>query len=185
MITERFSKLTKALPTPLATETIVPKIFAEDWVSSYRIFGRVSTDDRPRLTFKFLSAVCAEQGVKALATGEYHPQTNAQVEIFNRTLGSRPRHYFAEHQRDTDTFLYTITYAYRLRVDRSTRLPLFSLMISPQPCGRTVLKPFNYTDISASDLSMATRTRLIRRANMLRILAGKDIKSQKARYKAD
>ena len=64
----------------------------------------------------------------------YHPQTNGQVERYNRTILAMLRNYVNEHQDDWDRCATALTYAYNNHVHRSTGTTPFSLVLSrPSP----------------------------------------------------
>ena len=95
----------------------------------------VLTDNGPQFAAKFFEAVCIINGIKHVFTTAYHPQTNGQVERFNKTLAARLRHYVSEHQKDWDEFVQPLTYAYNMQVHRSTGTTPFDLVLSRNPKG--------------------------------------------------
>ena len=66
-------------------------------------------------------------------TTTYHPQTNRQVERFNRTIVSAIRAYIGEHPRDWDLYTNAITYAYNCQPQESTAIAPFDLVLSNPP----------------------------------------------------
>jgi Chromo (CHRromatin Organisation MOdifier) domain len=63
----------------------------------------------------------------------YHPQTNGQVERYNRTILAALRGYVARRQDDWDEYTSTLTYAYNCRVHSSLGMPPFELALSRPP----------------------------------------------------
>lgn len=59
-------------------------------------------------------AIRAELGVKLLATTEYHPQLNEQMERYNDTMNIRRKHYTAEHHCDSNNDVVLLSYAYNM-----------------------------------------------------------------------
>jgi len=53
-------------------------------------------------------------GIASNYTTPYHPQTNGQVERYNRTLVRQLRCYIAEHQTEWDSLLALLTTAYNI-----------------------------------------------------------------------
>jgi hypothetical protein len=86
VISDRFSKVTKTVPLRTVTALSVARAFCDHWVYSYGPPLSLLTDNGPQFTAKFFLAVCAELGVKKIFTTAYHPQTNGQVERYNRTI---------------------------------------------------------------------------------------------------
>lgn len=63
----------------------------------------------------------------------YHPQTNGQVEQYNRTIMAILRNYVSEHQNDWDEYATSLTYAYNTAIYRSTGTTPFNLVLSNPP----------------------------------------------------
>ena len=74
-------------------------------------------------------------------TETYHPQTNGQIERFNRNIFSALSHYVAENQQYWDQYINALTFAYNMQADRSTNLPPYELVLS-QPSQPIILKGF-------------------------------------------
>ena len=59
--------------------------FCVHWVFHYKPPAHLLPDNGGQFTAKFFQDVCAIPGIPKLFTTAYHPQTNGQVERFNRT----------------------------------------------------------------------------------------------------
>jgi len=77
--------------------------------------------------------VCRILNIHNAFTTTYHPQTNGQVERFNRTIVSAIRAYIGDHPRDWDLFTPSITYAYNCQPQTSTAYAPFELVLSKAP----------------------------------------------------
>lgn len=67
VMTDRLSKLRKAIPTWKTKVTTVAQISLKDSVANFEITGKVLTDYGPQFTLTFFQAVCARLGVEPLA----------------------------------------------------------------------------------------------------------------------
>lgn len=72
-----------------------------------------------------------------MTTTTDHPQTNGQVERYNRTIVTRLCHYVATNQRDLDCFVKPSTYQYNTKVHQATNVTLFSFVLTAHPPRRT------------------------------------------------
>lgn len=99
---------------------------------------------------------------------------------------SRLRHYVEEHQKDCDSYVTLLTYAYSISVHRSTKLAPFSFFLSRHPPGwasPTTKTMLPEVDNIASRL--AIRTSLIKSADLLKRLLDKHLNVAHDRYKSD
>ena len=92
-ITDRYSKMVRNIPLKNITAATVAKAFCEHWVFQYGPPAHLLSDNGGQFTAKFFQEVCAIFGIGKLFTTAYHPQTNGQVERFNRTIPAGPRHF--------------------------------------------------------------------------------------------
>jgi transposase InsO family protein len=86
VISDRFSKLTRTVPLRTITALVVAKAFRDAWVFCYGPPRYILTDNGTQFNAKIFLAVCRELGIAEIFTTAYHPQTNGQVERFNRTI---------------------------------------------------------------------------------------------------
>jgi len=77
----------------------------------------------------FFIAVMKMLGTETVRTTAYHPQTNRQVERYNRTMATQLRHYVADDPSRWDELLPVITMAYHSQPHRSTGIAPFELVI--------------------------------------------------------
>jgi hypothetical protein len=115
--------------------------------NSYRIVGRPIilrplglrvwtaglSPDRQRTAVHCLVFPSCMQRVRKIFTTAYHPQTNGQVERYNRTILASLRGYVSKRQDDWDDFTSAITFAYNCRVHSSLGLPPFELALTRPP----------------------------------------------------
>ena len=133
VITDRYSKMARAIPMQDTTTKDVAQVFVEHWVYPYGIPNKLLTDNGPQFESKLFAAICQFLGVKHSTTTAYHPQTNGQTERYNRTLVERLRHYVSDHQKSWDEYVQPLTYAYNIQVHRSTGTTPYSLVLSRHP----------------------------------------------------
>ncbi|CAN8067066.1 unnamed protein product [Agarophyton chilense] len=133
VITDRFTKLTRALPLGKTTATDVATAFLSHWVYPYGMPLYLLTDNGSQFVSKFFSHNCDTLGIKHATTTAYHPQTNGQAESFNCTLLDRLAHYFSEHQLDWDDYVAPVVYVYNTQVQASTGTTPFDLTLTRAP----------------------------------------------------
>ena len=129
VITDRYSKLTRAFPLSTTTADVVAQVFFDGWVASgYGIPSILLTDNGPQFCAKFFQTFCKTLGVKQVFTSAYRPSTNGQTERFNRTVAEYMGAYVAEHQRDWDQLAAVATYSYNIKPQLSTGFSPFELV---------------------------------------------------------
>jgi hypothetical protein len=112
VISDRFSKLTRTVPLRTITALGVAKAFCYAWVFSYGTPRYLLTDNGTQFNAKFFLSFCRELGISKIFTTAYHPQTNGQVERFNRTSINSLRGYVERRQTDWDEYTSDITFGY-------------------------------------------------------------------------
>ena len=80
-----------------------------------------------------MQAVCEVMGVHKVNTTAYHPQTDELVELFNRTLTDMLAKTVAQNERDWDTHLPYVLFAYRTSIQESTQESPFFLLYGRDP----------------------------------------------------
>jgi len=111
VICDRFTKLTRAIPLRDATELTVSSAFIDTWVAAYGIPDFALTDNGPQFASIYFLGILGFLGIASNYTSPYHPETNGQVERYNRTLVRQVRRYAAEHQKDWDSHPLLLTIA--------------------------------------------------------------------------
>jgi hypothetical protein len=125
VISDRFSKLTRTVPLRTTTALVVAKAFCTHWVYAYGIPKFLLSDNGTQFTSKFFLEVCRELGIAKVFTTAYHPQTNGQVERFNRTILNALRAYVAKRQTDWDEYTPSLTFGYNSQVHASSGIAPF------------------------------------------------------------
>ena len=134
VITDRFSKLMQVVALRTIAAYTVAVAFCDSWVLKYGVPRTSLSDNDPQFNTKFFYSTCRVLGITKLYTSASHPQTNGQVERYNRTISSMPRNYVSEHHHDWDVYVGPLTYAYSSHVHRTTRTTPFELLLSrPSP----------------------------------------------------
>ena len=183
VITDRFSKLSRAVPLVRINSTSVVRAFLENWAYPYALPETLLSDNGTQFTSKFFEEICTTLGVKHLTTTTYHPQANGQVERYNRTLVARLRHYVAENQRDWDEFVQPLTYAYNTQVHRSTGRSPFDLVLAQAPANPSLPTDTALPTLPANATRQQVELSLLRRLANTIAQARSNLKTAAARYK--
>ena len=180
VITDRYSKVTKTVPLRVITALSAARAFLDHWVYAYGAPISLLTDNGPQFTAKFFQAVCAELGVKKVFTTAYHPQTNGQVERYNRTILTALRGYVARRQDDWDEYTSTLTYAYNCRVHSTLGMPPFELALTRCPPTTSLQDLPRDEEVDPGTEKQA----LLERLKTLRLRADGKLSTSQTRYKA-
>jgi transposase InsO family protein len=133
VITDRFSKLTRTIPVRTTNALAVAKAFCAHWVFAYGPPKFLPSDNGPQFVAKFFLKVCRELSIAKVFTTAHSPQTDGQVERFNRTILNALRTYVAKNQNDWDDYFAAITFGYNSRVHVSLSYAPFELVLSRPP----------------------------------------------------
>jgi transposase InsO family protein len=133
VISDRYSKFAKTVPLRTVTTLSVARAFCDQWAYVYGPPVSLLTENRPQLTAKFLQAVRGELGIQKVFTTAYHPQTNGNVELYNRTILVSIGGYVAARKYDWDDYTSAVTFAYDCRVHSSIGMPPFELALWRPP----------------------------------------------------
>lgn len=76
ILTDRYSKLTRAIPTKSITAAHVGNILLEVWIIPNGILERILTDNGPHFVEKCFNDACVALGTQLMTTTTCHPRTN-------------------------------------------------------------------------------------------------------------
>ena len=133
MITDRYSKLSKAVPMKTVSAAAVATAFTDEWALTYGPPTDILADNGGAFNSKFFTSVCTILNVRNKFTTTYHPKTNGQVERYNRTFKAALKSYLDDHPRDWDLYARALTFAYNCQPHTSTALAPFDLVLSRTP----------------------------------------------------
>jgi len=128
---DRFTKLTRAIPLRDATALTVSSAFIDTWVAAYGIPDSFLTDNGHQFASVYYQGILGLLGIASRYTSPYHPQTNGQVERYNRTLVRHLRCYIADFQKEWDSHLSLLATAHKTQVHASTGESPFAF-VSPR-----------------------------------------------------
>jgi len=128
VITDRFSKLVRAIPMGKVRAVNCASVLLDYWIGAYGPPDRILSDGGPQFTAQFWHQVCNLLSVEAKVTTPSRPQTNGQAERFSRTMGRILDHYVAEHPTTWDQFLPALTLAYNTQPHAATKIATLELV---------------------------------------------------------
>lgn len=89
VVTDRYLKMKRAIPTSNRTAAYILKVSLDQWILSYGTSDYMLTDNGPQFVSMFFSRLCGVLGLNHLTKTAYHSQMNGQVEKYNKTIISR------------------------------------------------------------------------------------------------
>jgi len=96
VVTDRFARLTKCVALRRITAMFVASAIIDACMSAYEPPDRILSDQGPQFMSNLFIAVMKMLGIETVRTTAYHPQTNGQVERYNRTMATQLRSYVAD-----------------------------------------------------------------------------------------
>lgn len=174
--------VTKAVPTAEAPE--IAQFLVDDIILKHGA-PRVMISDRGKVfQSRLVSEVILRCNITHRMTTAYHPQTNGLTERFNKTLADMLSMYVDVEQRDWDTILPFVTFAYNTaKQDTTGFTPFFLVHGREAETTMDTLFPFQPDDVEADYVKqLITRTEEARQLARIRTLDAQD--KDRTRYNA-
>ena len=140
VITDRYSKLTRAIPMKRISALEVARVFLNNWAFVYGLPHTLLSDNGPQFAASLFECVCSSLGIRHAFTSTYHPQTNSQVERFNRTLLAGLRIFAMDNLKTWPEHVGALTYSYNTTVHPSLGLTPFQLVLTEPPKGSILIR---------------------------------------------
>jgi hypothetical protein len=140
-ITDAFTKY--ALVTAVENkeaETVAKAIFAE-WFCKFGIPAQIHTDGGKEFVNKLSNELFTLLNVKHTKTTPAHPQCNAQVEVFNRTVKTYLASFVDDTTLDWENFLPALMLFYNTSYHSTIATTLLELLFGEKPRIPSFLNP--------------------------------------------
>ena len=121
VITDSFTKYVELVALPNKEAGTVAKAIVDTWVTRYSTPAEILTDGGKEFANNLLNSICLELGVLHKQTSPYHPQCNAQVEVFNRTMRHYLQNALSSPYLDWEDLLPALRICYNTSVSKATR----------------------------------------------------------------
>lgn len=113
VVAKAFTKWVEAFPVPNMEAETVAKVVAHEIICHFGTPRPLHSDQGRTFQGRVLKELARTLGMDKTQTTPYHPQTDGQVERFNRTLAAILTAVVAPDQSDWDEHLPFLTAAYR------------------------------------------------------------------------
>jgi Integrase core domain/Chromo (CHRromatin Organisation MOdifier) domain/Integrase zinc binding domain len=183
VMTDRFSKLTRAIPLKGITAAEVALAFANVWVARHGVPLFVLGDNGSQFVSKLFQRVAQLLGITQLLTTPYHPACNGQVERFNSTILDKLRRYLNEEQSDWNDSVAAITLAYNEPPHSSTGFRPFELVFPEADKRPPLRREVNLSKLDECGNKSEYLTALLRRVQDIAWMPKESLRESQLRYK--
>ena len=124
--------------------THISELYFREVVRSHGIPRSIVSDVDTKFLSHFWITLWKKLGTKLKYSTTYHPQTDGQTEITNRTLGTLLKALINPHTKAWDLLLPHVEFAYNKTPSRATGLSSFKVAYGIDPLGRLDLIPWSF-----------------------------------------
>jgi hypothetical protein len=146
VVVDRFSKMDHFIPCSKTSDASkIAQLYFDEIVKLYGLPKTIVSDRDVKFMSYFWKTLWHLVGTKLKFSAAYHPQTDGQTEVVNRSLGNLLRCLMGDHARTWDSILPIAQFAYNNSINRTigmspfevvhgykARKPLDLLPMSPQ-----------------------------------------------------
>ena len=134
VMTDAFTKYAEVVAIEDKEADTVARVFFERWICRFSVPEMMVSDKGKEFDNKVMDELCKIWGTRRIRTTAYHPETNAQVERYNRTMIKYFKSMLDNDQTlEWEDMLPTLQLAYNSHVHRSTRETPFYLTFLHDP----------------------------------------------------
>ncbi|MEO1384571.1 MAG: DDE-type integrase/transposase/recombinase, partial [Bacteroidota bacterium] len=133
VITDAFSKYVEVVALQDKAAATVADALFNVWITRYGPPQAITTDGGKEFCNQMMNRLCEKLQILHKHTSPYHPQANAQVEVFNRTMKKYIQSFISTPFLDWEDFLPPIRLCYNTSVSKATMDTPFSLVFGMEP----------------------------------------------------
>ncbi|KAJ0937806.1 putative nucleotidyltransferase, Ribonuclease H [Helianthus annuus] len=143
VVVDRFSKMVHFIPCKKTTDAInVAQLFFRDIYRLHGLPSSIVSDRDTRFLSHFWRSLWKMVNTQLNFSSAYHPQTDRQTEVVNRSLGNLLRCLVGDHVKSWYQKLCQAEFAHNHVVNRSTGFSPFEVVYSSKPRGPLDLMSF-------------------------------------------